>query len=167
MSCSRFKEFRNLSSNPCFTGRKVSLYLRTLDSIVGGLPLTNISIIFIEASECDQLSTQVRKTNILATNEWTLLLYGWLLSCPVVWWNGRKNALSERRKGLKSGWFNARMYKDRGVYWQTRYLALYVLTGLNVQEFFWFNLLKLLYRTSFSYAIYPGFIIIFVKEYYY
>jgi len=70
------REFRNLSSNPCFTGRNVSLYLRAPDNITGGVSLTNISVTFIEATECDQLSTQVRKTNILAMNEWTLLLFG-------------------------------------------------------------------------------------------
>jgi len=54
----------------------VSLYLRAPDNIAGGVSLTNISVTFIEASECDQLSTQVRKTNILDMNEWTLLLLG-------------------------------------------------------------------------------------------
>ena len=63
------REFRNLTSNPRFTGHNVSLYLRALDNIAGGVPLTNISITFIEASECDQLSTQVRKTDVLAMNE--------------------------------------------------------------------------------------------------
>lgn len=63
------REFRNLSSSPCFTGRKVSLYLEARDDIAGDVPLTNINITFIEASECDQLITQVRKTNILAMNE--------------------------------------------------------------------------------------------------
>lgn len=46
----------------------MSLYLRAADNIAGGVPLANISITFIEASECDQLSIQVRKTNVLAMN---------------------------------------------------------------------------------------------------
>jgi len=69
------REFRNLSSNLCFTGRKVSLYLTEQDNITGGVPLMNINVTFIEASECDKLSTQVRKTNVPAMNEWTLLLF--------------------------------------------------------------------------------------------
>jgi hypothetical protein len=47
--------------------------------------------------------------------------------------------------------------QNRGVYWLTSYFSLYVLSGLkhwsNFQEFFWFNVPKLLYGTSFCYAI--------------
>jgi len=54
----------------------VSLNLRAQDNITGDVPLVAINITFIEASECDKLSTQVRKTNVLAMNEWKLLLFG-------------------------------------------------------------------------------------------
>jgi len=54
----------------------MSLYLKAPDNIGGDVLLTNISITFIDVSECDQMSTRVRKTNVLAMNKWILLLYG-------------------------------------------------------------------------------------------
>ena len=46
----------------------MSLNLTTQDNITDSVPLMNINITFIEASECDKLSTQVRKINVLAMN---------------------------------------------------------------------------------------------------
>ena len=54
----------------------MSLYLTAQDNLTGGVPLMDINITFIEASECDKLSTQVRKTNVPGMNGWTLLLFG-------------------------------------------------------------------------------------------
>jgi len=78
-----------LSSNSCFTGSKASFYLKTLYDLL----LTNISITMIYWRNCDEVSNQVRKTNVVAMNVWTFLLFGWLFSWPVCWWNVWKYAL--------------------------------------------------------------------------
>jgi hypothetical protein len=95
------REYRNFSSYPCFTGRNESLYLRPLDNIARVVPLTIINSTFIKASECDQLSIQVRKTNVLALNEWTLLLFGWLLRFPFGWWNKKMHRLKQEKDGWR------------------------------------------------------------------
>lgn len=47
----------------------MSLDLRALDSIADVVPLTIINVTFTEASKCDQLSTQVRKIDVLRMDE--------------------------------------------------------------------------------------------------
>lgn len=47
--------------------------VRALDDIAGAVPLMVVNVTFIEASECEQFSAKVGKTNFLHMNE---LLFG-------------------------------------------------------------------------------------------